>query len=956
VRLLTGDEVRFAWFTLLAGRALSSVGGRVAVELPSGTVTFLFTDLEGSTRLWEEHPEAMKEALARHDDILRSEIVDHGGFVVKTTGDGFHATFATAPQALEAAIGAQLRLRAASWDAMGPLRVRMGIHTGLAELRDGDYYGSTVNRAARLMSVAHGGQILCSHACANLVRDVRPHAGSLRDLGAHRLRDLATPERVFQAIHDGLEREFPELRTASDRLGNLPTVATDFVGRDAELAELALLVEQFRLTTLAGPGGVGKTRLAVQAAAGAAASFPDGVWFVDLAPVDAPTFVVPAVATVLAVTEGGEGDANEWLARALARRRALIVLDNCEHVVDAAAEVARTVLRSCPDIVLVATSQEVLGIDGEHVFGVRPLALPEVPVSGSVVDLGRVLTSPAVRLFADRAADSRHGFEVDDSNADAVVKLCARLDGIPLALELAAARVASMSPAAMLDRLDERFRLLGQGRRTIRRHHTLRAAVDWSYGLLDRIERAVFARLSVFAGSFTLAAAESVANSDPRGEIEVLDALTSLVAKSMVMVEPGDAEDRYRLLETLRDYGRERLGELGETEERYRRHADFYRHLAEEGVPHLFGPGDSEWFVRLTDESDNLRAALTFLRDNDEGDSFERLVISLARFWYLRGWLREGVDWIVTALERASPEVASERASLAAIAASGAVNLSRWSQAQELVDLSLESSLARGEPPQPLALVARGLAALVQDQPLEARRLGDEAIAIVRESGDRFATAEILSRAALFFSLSGDDSKGADLADEAVAIADTIGNDFLASASLEAAGIARYRTDPETAVQLLDQCLGISPVRDSASGGANTHMMKAVAHLALRQHRRAAQSLLAALPIMHESDEPYYETICLGTAALLFRRTGRPDAAVRLLGAIDLLREQGIIVGATRDLESQTQLRHRLERELSRTEFTTAWTEGRSLRLADAVFATLTELEELIHQDSASAH
>jgi predicted ATPase/class 3 adenylate cyclase len=924
-------------------------------ELPSGTVTFLFTDLEGSTRLWEEHPDMMQVALARHDELLRDAVESHGGFVVKTTGDGVHAAFATAPDALEAAVAAQLQLGAEAWETTEPLRVRMGIHTGLAEVRDGDYYGSAVNRAARLMAAANGGQILCSHASANLVRDVAPHGSSLRDLGAHRLRDLATPEHVFQAAHDGLEQEFPALQTASDAPGNLPTAATDFVGRDDEVAELKSLVERFRLTTLTGPGGVGKTRLAVQVAAASAASFADGVWFVDLAPIDASTFVAPAVAGVLGVAEGREGDANDWLARALARRRALVILDNCEHVVDAAAEVARAMLRSCPGIVLVATSQEVLGIDGEHIFGVRPLPVPQEPVSGAVADLSRVLASPAVRLFAERANDARHGFEVDDSNADAVARLCARLDGIPLAIELAAARVASMSLGAMLDRLDERFRLLGQGRRTIRRHQTLRAAVDWSYGLLDPVERTVFARLSVFAGSFTLSAAESVASGDLVGALDVLDALTSLVAKSMVMVETAGFEDRYRLLETLRDYGRERLGELAELDERHLRHADFYRAIAEDGVAHLVGPGDSEWFVRLSDEIDNFRAALAYLRDRDEGEGFERLVISLARFWYLRGWLREGVEWIVTALERDSPGVSSERAQLAAIAASGAVNLSRWSQAEELVHLSVESSRACGVPPQPLALVARGLAAFVQDQPQEARRLGDEAIAIVRASGDQFEIAEILSRAALFFSLSNDNSKGADLADEAVALAEKIGNDFLSSASLEAAGIARYRTDPERAVELLDACLGISPARDSATGGANTHMMKAVAHLALRQHGKAAESLVVALPIMHESDEPYYETICLGTAALLFRRTGRPGAAVQLLAAIDVLRQQGLIVGASRDLESQRQLRHRLESELDQSEFAAAWTEGRTLRLTDAVSFTITELELLIAEDAVGA-
>ncbi len=900
----------------------------------------------------KQQPEAMRSALARHDEIVRQAIDDQRGHVVKTTGDGFHAVFAHSHEAIRAAVSAQLQLGGASSDDTEALLVRMGIHTGPAELRDGDYYGTAVNRAARIMAAAHGGQVLCSNVSAGLATDVPIPGVHLRDLGVHRLRDLVGAERLFQVVHDGMAEEFPEIESGTDERGNLPTPTTEFLGRDTELRELAELVERGRLTTLTGPGGVGKTRLAIETATQSAARFLDGAWFVDLAPVDQPDFVPSAIGLALGLSEGRDGASADWLARALAWRQTLVVLDNCEHVLDAVAEVVAAILSESHAVVMIATSQEILGVEGERVFGVRPFPLPATATPGRDVDLLEVSSNPSVRLFADRAASVRHGFVVDMGNAADVSALCARLDGIPLAIELAAARASSMSPRAILERLDERFRVLGQGRRSTRRHQTLRAAVDWSFGLLDDVEQRVFCRLAVFAGSFSLPAAERVTSDDDVAEADVLDVLSGLIEKSMVQLESGTQDDRYRLLETLRDYGRERLAESGELTHWRRRHAEHYRAVAEQAVPRLVGRDNTHALLELTEDHDNLRAALAFLRDASEWDAFERLVIALSRFWYFRGWLREALDWIEAVLAHEPAAVPHERAELAAVAATGAVNLARWQQAQRLIDTSLASSQACHEAPRPLALVAGGLAALVHDDADAARRLGEEAIASARKNGDFFELAEILCRASMFFSLTADDQNGAELADEAVEIAEAVGNDFLLSAALEAAGIARYRIDPARAVELLDQCWGISPVRDVATGGANTQMMKAVAHLALRQNAAAAAAILRALPITYEADEPYYETICLATAALLFRRTGRAAAAARVLATIERLRESGMIVGATRDLESQAQLRQHLERELPTDEFSAAWAEGQTTTLDRLIPSVLEQLAQIEAEDA----
>ena len=513
----------------------AGAGGPVA-DLPTGTVTFLFTDLEGSTRLWEQYREAMPGALARHDEIVRSAIAAHGGQIVKSTGDGFHAVFVDAARAVEAAIEAQQALGNEAWSAPGGLRVRMGIHTGAAEFRGGDYPGTAVNRAARLMDLAHGGQVVCSHATADLAGDLVAEGVAFLDLGKHRLRDLSRAERVFQAVAPGLATEFPLLRSLDTLPGNLPLQLTSFVGRADELAAVARVLAESRLVTLTGVGGVGKTRLAMQVAAELLPQFADGAWLCELAAAADGVLMAHTVADAIGARQRDGRSMADSVVEFLRDRELLLVFDNCEHLLGDAAELTSAILRQCPRVRVLATSREALDVMGEQVVRLGSLPIPPV-----VAKLSVVTSSEAVRLFVDRATSARSGFTLGGANLDAVAEICRRLDGIPLAIELAAARVAAMTPADISAHLDERFRLLTGGRRSrVERHQTLRATLEWSYGLLDATERAVFDRLGVFVGSFDADAAEAVVGDDELEHWDVLDALTGLVRKSMIVADAAD--------------------------------------------------------------------------------------------------------------------------------------------------------------------------------------------------------------------------------------------------------------------------------------------------------------------------------------------------------------------------------------------------------------------------------
>ena len=554
---------------------------------PTGTLTLLFTDIEGSTRLWEHDALAMQAALTRHDEILRSVIEQHGGYVFKTVGDAFCAVFPTAPDALEAALEIQRRLLTSEWEQTGPLRVRMALHTGAAEERDGDYFGPPVNRVARLLSAAHGGQVLLSLPTQELVRDQLPTQTSLRDLGEHRLKDLFRPERVFQLLAAGLPSEFPPLRTLDAFRNNLPLQPTPLIGREKEVSEVCDLMrlEETRLLTLTGPGGTGKTRLALQAAADLLDDFPDGTFFAPLATLTEAELLLPAVAETLGMRETGEQPLDESLKDYLVERRMLLLLDNFEQVLGAAPAVTE-LLAGAPGLKVLATSRAPLGLYGEHEFPVPPLSMPDLEHPPPLESLTQY---EAVSLFVERARALKPDFKVTNESAPAVAEICVRLDGLPLAIELAAARIKMLPPKAMLQRLTSRLKLLTGGARDLpERQRTLRATIEWSHALLDEGEQLLFGRLAVFSGGRTLEAIEAICDALGDLPVDAFDGISSLLDKSLIRQEEGpNGEPRFVMLETVHEFAREKLEDSAEAQEIKRIHAQYFLTLAEVAFPEL---------------------------------------------------------------------------------------------------------------------------------------------------------------------------------------------------------------------------------------------------------------------------------------------------------------------------------------------------------------------------------
>lgn len=596
--------------------------------LPEGVVTFLFTDIEGSTHLIQHHGEAWPDLLMQHYDLLGEPLTKHGGHQVRTSGDSVFVVFDDAASALQGALEAQAAVSAHSWPDP-PLRVRMGLHTGETVVRSDDYVGLAVHEAARICSAGHGGQILVSASALHFAGGAPPES-ELTDLGRHRLKDLPSPTHLFQLGMEGLRSQFPGIR--SDAVpGNLPKSLTSFIGRAEERTEAA---ERIRtgstLVTLTGTGGSGKTRLGLQVAADVVDGFPHGAWLVELAGVSDPNYVPTAIASSLGLRdEVGRGGAMA-LASALGSRHLLLVLDNCEHLVADVASVVFDLLGQCPQLVVLATSQEALGIPGE-----------------SVLTLGPMSGDESLQLFADRAAERRPGFALMEANMTTVQAICKRLDGIPLAIELAAGRVAALSVEEILARLDDQFRLLtGGSRAAMPRQQTLRATVDWSYNLLDDIEKTVFARVSAFFGGWSLEAAIAVAAYGDLDDVDVIDALGRLVARSLVVVSEQDGASRYRMLATIKQYALERMATNLEASTTRDRHATFFRALALEAEPELSGPGQTEWLARLGAEEANLRGALDWL-----GPAGLEPAVALWRYWLVRGNWADGRSWIEQGLE-----------------------------------------------------------------------------------------------------------------------------------------------------------------------------------------------------------------------------------------------------------------------------------------------------------------
>jgi predicted ATPase/class 3 adenylate cyclase len=853
-------------------------------ELPSGTVTFLFTDLEGSTLLWQEHPEAMRDALARHDQLVRGAIEDHDGYVVKTTGDGFHAAFTESRHALDAAVAAELALGAEPWPLPEPLRVRIGIHTGPAEARDGDYYGTTVNKAARLMSVAHGGQILVSHATEALLRE---HDTELRDLGEHRLRDLARPEHVHQVLHPELPIEFPPLTTLDALPGNLPVQPTSFVGRDEEVARVAGMLDGTCLVSLVGTGGVGKTRLALQVAAEALPRFADGAWYCELAAVDDGHAMAQVVATSLGCKQRPGLTLAQSVVEYVRVRELLLVLDNCEHLLDAAGDLADSIVRSCPRVSVLTTTREPLDVEGERIVRVRPLDAP-----GDAAAAADIAASAAGSLFADRASDTGSDTGWTDVQWAAVGEICRRVDGIPLAIELAAARTASMLPTDIAAHLDERFRLLtGKRRGRVERQQTLRATVEWSYQLLDEDERAVFDRFGVFAGGFDAAGAVAVAAGDNLDEWTVTDALASLVDKSMLGTEAGpDESTRYTMLETLRQYARDRLDERGEADQWRGRHARHYAAWAHEAGFGYVGPEQQVWDARIRAQLDNLRAAVLWALEREDP---EEIALSARIIAALESASRENPETgfealaleAVPVVARCAPEL---RGAVVASAAWHEWDRGRLDEATALALDAARVSIGAVAPYPFEAHTALLWIAMSKGDYGRARAIAEEARAALDPAIGGFAEAMLLGSLGCAEGIAGDFARALEDAEHSIAVAQQVGNPTALGMGYHALAWALQRDDPRAALEAAERSLGYAEAASTL--GSNKSGVLALAG-GLRARTGDNEGALALMPeaVRIARDTGIRPTLAatLDWALAPLVRTGRAECAATFVGALD---------------------------------------------------------------------
>lgn len=792
---------------------------------PTGTVTFLFTDIEGSTRLWEEHREAMQRAFTRQEQIIRDAVVRSNGYAYKMIGDAFQVAFATAPEALAAALYAQRALHAESWGEIGEIRVRMALHTGVTEERDHDYVGPVLNRAARVLSAGFGGQILLTQATADLVQDeLSPSA--LRDLGEKRLRDLARAEHIYQVVVGDLPSDFPPLKTLDTFPHNLPAQVTSFVGREREIAETKRLLGAVRLLTLTGSGGAGKTRLSLQVAADVLESFPDGVWFVELAPLSDPALVPQEVATVLGLQEQVGRSWVDVLTEHFHGKHLLLVLDNCEHLIDACARLTDQLLHRCPDLKILASSREALGITGETSYRVPSLEIPNLATQLPIYDL---IQFDAIKLFRDRAAALQPRFVMTDANALVVAQICYRLDGIPLAIELAAARVKVLSVDQIFQKLDDRFRLLTSGSRTaLPRQQTLRAAMDWSYDLLLEPERVLLRRLSVFAGGWSLEAAEGVTCGDALVPADVLDLLTHLVDKSLVMVDEQRGMARYRMLQTIREYGEEKLFESGERDQLWKRHLEYFCEFTEQAEPGMSGAEQAEWVNRVELEHDNIRAGLGRSK-SVEGDLELGLRLAGALFWFWeqRSYLQEG------------------RASLAALLARS-------------TDLH---SRAHAK-----ALTAAAQLTFRQGDYAEAKALCESSLKIFRDIGDKRWVAIVLNLLANIGTELGDYETTPAMFKEVVALGLEVDDKRLAVWGLVGLGYAELRPGGlEAAAGLFARALAVS--REIGDKFSIAFELAALGEVAVRQgdYRRATDLLEESLDLRRQMDHKWGVGVCLGT-------------------------------------------------------------------------------------------
>jgi predicted ATPase/class 3 adenylate cyclase/Tfp pilus assembly protein PilF len=908
---------------------------------PTGTVTFLFTDIEGSTKMWEQDSSSMQVALARHDEILRRVTEEHGGYVFKTVGDAFCCAFSTATDALETALETQQELFAKEWGVEGGVRVRMALHTGAAEERDGDYFGPPVNRVARLLSAAHGGQVLLSLPTQELVRDQLPSGTSLRDLGERRLKDLFRPERVFQLLAPELPSEFPPLRSLDAYRNNLPLQPTPLVGREKEVSEVCNLLRsgETRLLTLTGPGGTGKTRLALQAAADLLEDFPDGTFFVQLATLTDADLFISAVAETLGVRETGEQALDDSLKNYLSERRMLLVLDNFEQVLEAAPTVTE-LLTVAPELKVLTTSRAPLGLYGEHEFPVPPLSMPDLK---RPPPLERLTQYEAVGLFVERARALKPDFSITNESAPAVAEICVRLDGLPLAIELAAARIKMLPPRAMLQRLGSRLKLLTGGARDLpERQRTLRATIEWSHALLDEGERVLFARLSVFSGGRTLEAIEAICDAEGDLPVETFEGVSSLLDKSLLRQEEGpDGEPRFVMLETVHEFAREKLGQSAEAEEIKRVHAEYFLNLAEEADPELRGPDQLQWLERLEAEHDNMRAALTWALELKEVELALRLGGALWWFWWMRSHNSEGRRWLEAALVmdgRGSPEVR-----VMALAGVGYLGLEQGDldRAKEVCEEGLELLAHEGrEASEAKLILLAGLGWVVweREEYEQAKQLFEESLAPSREMRDTWWLATSLSNLAVVSHFLGNSEKATELYEQSMDLFREQGDKRrLATCLNNLAMVVCSQGELGRAAKLIEEAVAL--LRELGARGVVSIGLCNLGWIALLQDDlgRAADLYRESLSLSWETGvNPVVQRTLEGLACVAGAE-GEAQRAARLWGAAQTLHETKGIPRDTDFLDEADARISAVRLGMGEEAWEEAWRKGRGMTLDEAV-------------------
>jgi len=946
---------------------------------PSGTVTFLFTDIEGSTKLAQNHPDAWENLRRRHHTILQSAMEVHKGYVFQIIGDGFCVAFYTASDGLRAAVDVQLKLKHEEWGE-APIKVRMGLHTGSAEHTGSDYRGYlTMAKVQRVMSVAYGGQVLLSNTSAELLHNELPGGISLRDMKEHRLKGLQEPERLWQIIGPGLQKDFPPLQSLTEIPSNLPLQLTSFIGREKEVEQIKKRLKTNRLVTLTGSGGVGKTRLSIQVVSELLDEYPHGVWLVELAPITDPALVTQAVCAVLDITPQGNVPALNVLTEYLKSKKILLVLDNCEHLIDACAQLCNSLVHACPDLRMIASSRQALGIDGENTYRVPSLSLPHLEG-----DMHAIEESEAVKLFIERATATLSSFELTQSNARIIAQICQRLNGIPLAIELAASRVKILKLKQIASRLDDAFRLLTGGSRTVLpRHQTLRGAIDWSYNLLGEEERIVFRRLSVFAGGWNLDAAEAIYESP-----DVLDLLANLVDKSLVTVDHEHrTEARYYLLETIRQYAGEKLAESGEGEHVHARHLDYFLKLAQRAEPELYRPDQIEWLQKLDDENANLHAALDWSLPGDV-IAGQQLAGALWWFWDISGQLSEGYKWLRIMLEVSSGDKTSIRGKLLAGAGWLAGLLGYPEQKRELAEKSVALYQELGDKVGiAVPFITLGSIATEESDYDQAIQLLNESMSLFKQAGNHWGVGFVLSQLGTTTEIQGNLELAQKFYQESLQIFKEIGDQEGSAWTLYLmGGLAEQQGSYKRAIELyrkalqiekvvnskpvtswLLECLGQLLIQDGGyeegkslfeesleinrKMGNQRSVARSLRHLGLtelllRNYLKARSFFAQSLQLAYQIRDEESISLTLIQIGKLVEAQGSSEKFVHLLGIAEVI-----------EPEIQKKLwppvfRNEIEKSimtacsvLGDEAYTAAWQSGRQMNLEEAISFALKELQ-----------